>query len=209
MNGLHDLLFERAEEVIHSRADGSPGCMRRETGRLPPDLMAAYLLGTLNYQVENGGFRQWVTNGYCLDIYTIIRLLENKVRRPASMQLAITLRRVASYVDLYAMPRGAFGSYLKNCGDEKDLDVFDTPYYRLRDELRDEWENFFHRMLYGIKTDWDPVPRLVSGNLFQFREISDWGETSHLEISDVIDTDSIGTIEENNGLLSGTVYVGY
>ena len=209
MNGLHDMLFERAENIIHSEADAIQGGMRRAASRLPEHLTAAYLLGVLNYQVENGGFRQWATNGYCLDIYTIIRLLENRVRKPSSMQLAILLRKVASYVDLYAMPRGAFGSYLKNCGDEKELDQFDSPYYSLRDELTVEWENFFHKMLYGIKTQWEPTPQLVGGNVFWFREMGNCGGEPYTVVVDEADTLDIGVIEETNGLLSGAIYVGY
>lgn len=209
MNGLHDLLFERAEEILISKTDGTQDAVHWMMGKLPSSLSAAYLLGTLNYQVENGGFNQWITNGNCLDIYTIIRLLENVVRKPASMQLAVILRKITPYIDLFAARNGSFGNYLKNSTDEREFRKFDEPYYSLRNELHAEWEDFFHKMLYGVKTQWELVPRLVDCHLVAITDHADAYGGIGTEVECDIDPRVPISLEDNNGVLSGTIYVGY
>lgn len=58
----------------------------------------AYLLGTFNYQVENGGFSQWVNNGYAVHIDDLIDLLKDIGRRH-SLQIARWLAQLAEELD--------------------------------------------------------------------------------------------------------------
>ena len=82
----------------------------------------AVSLGNLNYQVENGGFAQWISNGYADAHYDFLMRLKKEVDEKKFSQLAQALKLVEisrSYDD----------------PDEKEfseeLDELDESYYRL------------------------------------------------------------------------------
>jgi hypothetical protein len=76
---LHQLLMDKAYNDERKRTDADPEStwsynrMVREASDLE---RMAVVLGNLNYQVENGGFNQWVDNGYCTHISDVKECLE-------------------------------------------------------------------------------------------------------------------------------------
>jgi hypothetical protein len=48
----------------------------------------AVFTGNLNYQVENGGFMQWVYNGYSECHYELVDILENHIKTESSIAVA-------------------------------------------------------------------------------------------------------------------------
>lgn len=100
----------------------------------PPERRAV-MIGNLNYQVENGGFAQWVDNGYCLCLRKLARFLTEL--RDAGCAEAGTLmedlNRLSKFLDLSKNDRGCFDSYWKKESrsrwgrDEEDSYGDDTP----------------------------------------------------------------------------------
>lgn len=93
----------------------------------------AVLLGNLNYQVENGGFCQWIDNGYGLRGLDVADVLE-RVRiapttpddaKPVIEELRVAIKKLMSYVDLNIKDRG-FNDYwlrdLRYLDDDYDAD---------------------------------------------------------------------------------------
>lgn len=76
-------LHEGCDEIFV--APSIPGMMRSPRQSeiaqvMPSKVNAAVLLGNLNYQVENGGFRQHADNGYIESVDAIITLFEGAVK---------------------------------------------------------------------------------------------------------------------------------
>jgi hypothetical protein len=86
---------------------------------LSPTHRGAYLLGCLIGQVRNGGFAQWVKNGYGL------RLRETReaalaVGTEYSQRAAAMLADLEPHVDLEAEDRGAGGLYFKMSDEQRE-----------------------------------------------------------------------------------------
>lgn len=124
---------------------------------------AAVVLGNLNYQVENGGFVQWISNGYCLNMNDLKRVLRKFLKwendgfadaKKNAQQVLDMLTEIEQIIDLDAEDRGCGGSYLINKDEDAGdgpgpwLDKFDTKFYSINEALfagLDAWfksENF-------------------------------------------------------------------
>lgn len=76
----------------------------------------AVLLGNLNYQVENGGFTQWVDNGYALkgqEVVLILRQLAEEENCPIANELADKIEQLLRFVNLGQKNQG-FSNYWKD-----------------------------------------------------------------------------------------------
>lgn len=100
----------------------------------------AVLLGTLNYQVENGGIMQWFDNGYGAHIEDVLDTLRC-VGTPRTLEL---------YEKLDGF-RVEYGNIQRTNSDDDDLCVgsesFDRFYYSnpFRDEYLQDVEDFLRR----------------------------------------------------------------
>jgi hypothetical protein len=71
----------------------------------------AIRLGNFNYQVCNGGYRQWADNGYILHIKELIEDLE-AINTEISLEIAKGLKPVVEHVNFDENEKGCFGEYL-------------------------------------------------------------------------------------------------
>lgn len=70
----------------------------------------AVLLGNLNYQVENGGWEQWVDNGYAIRYPEVLDAL-GEINTSLSNKVSSMIEELAPYIDESAKNRGFFGDY--------------------------------------------------------------------------------------------------
>lgn len=77
---------------------------------LPTLSAQAVVLGNLNYQVENGGFSQWVNNGYCLTAKFLIKTLE-EIGTQSSLAVICMINELIPYIDLEEKDSGCMGDY--------------------------------------------------------------------------------------------------
>lgn len=70
----------------------------------------AQLLAWLNYQVGNGGFRQWVDNGYGVYVNETIDVLA-LIGGEIAVDIAKMLMELEEYIDTSVENRGFFGNY--------------------------------------------------------------------------------------------------
>jgi len=114
----------------------------------------AVLLGNLNYQVENGGFRQWVDNGYALNAREIIAILMT-IGGPGSIKVAEMVKQIAKHVDLTKTKVGwsdYWKRYTNRFGESSDeptegeklAETLDNPFYDLQPEWHAEVAFFFN-----------------------------------------------------------------
>lgn len=119
---------------------------------------AAVVLGNLNYQVENGGFAQWIDNGYCLNIHIVKRVLEKFIKwendgfeesKKHAQKVIDMLAEIEQYIDLNKEDRGCMGSYLLNKDEDAEdemgemLNKYDAEYYAFSDFLFEGLEAWF------------------------------------------------------------------
>lgn len=106
----------------------------------------AQLLAGLNYQVQNGGFSQWVCNGYGQERWELVRVL-----RAIGTPRAAAVERMVLEIGRQLNDRpngGCFGDYLKNDtdrGHQKLADTcepFDTMYYAQNKEFEEDCERY-------------------------------------------------------------------
>ena len=128
---------------------------------LNPTEQIAVRLGNLNYQVGNGGFRQWVDNGYALHGRDVMADLDMVRRHPGTApeeaevlkQLIEKIGYLLGYVNLNAEDRGfanywysnsrRAGSVFDDEGEDEDrmtegaelADTYDTWYYDTFDSI--------------------------------------------------------------------------
>lgn len=131
----------------------------------------AVLLGNLNYQVCNGGFMQWIDNGYCLDIDELIDVVDTfeswaaangheRARRYAAELLSEMLLKIQPFIDTEAKDKGWLGSYLvddirgrRRRWDEDDGDdlwdrvaaltePMDSRFYEINKDLLSAWNDW-------------------------------------------------------------------
>lgn len=102
---------------------------------------AACVLGKLNQQVENGGFIQWVDNGYASESWDLLSEILPQMG-PASKEVLELCNEIMAYVD------DGEGSFREVENDEEWQEICDVS-DRLSDqfyELRDRW----HPEVYAL-----------------------------------------------------------
>ena len=101
---------------------------------LSPVLRTAVVLGNLNYQVENGGFSQWIFNGYYKSGRNYLRYIKVQIDQVKYPQLtkAIDLA-LSKYNDtfLYAMEDRGEDAEENEKEASMDLEELDDEYYKL------------------------------------------------------------------------------
>lgn len=95
---------------------------------LPAQQRMAVLIGNLNHQVENGGFAQWILNGYSNEAQEVRYVLRKIGTHAASNADNLILIALAAH---------------GQDGYDADLDKQDTAYYSLSDQLLADAESFF------------------------------------------------------------------
>ena len=75
---IHQKLMDKAyaDERTRANKDNNSWSYNRMVREASDLERLAVVLGNLNYQVENGGFNQWVDNGYCTHISDVKECLE-------------------------------------------------------------------------------------------------------------------------------------
>lgn len=105
----------------------------------------AVILGNLNYQVENGGFSQWVDNGYASD--SGVELLEILPEMgEASEKVGALVQSVLEHVDMGA-PKGSCDDHW----EEPQGDDFD---YNLHPGC--QAAKAADDLFYALQEDWHP-----------------------------------------------------
>lgn len=87
-------------------------------GACSPVERAAVLLGNLNYQVNNGGFMQWVDNGYALYIEEVMGLLK-RIGTPNAALILAQLEGLKPHLNLRALARGYGGDYWRQAEESR------------------------------------------------------------------------------------------
>lgn len=103
----------------------------------------AVLLGNLNYQVQNGGFDQWVFNGYASRGPEVVVLLE-LMQSPVAFELARRLPGLLDFVKPGKKSRGCFGDYWIDDDDVPTelMEELTDWFYGVNERFEEEVENF-------------------------------------------------------------------
>jgi len=106
---------------------------------LPTVERHAVLLGTMDGQVKNGGWKQWVGNGYATQLQMVLRVLK-QMGTDSAQKVVGMLRKLAPYIDSEMENRGTFHRYWKNGDgpDEDFLSALDDEYYALDEAFEKE-----------------------------------------------------------------------
>lgn len=114
----------------------------------------AVLLGNMNSQVQNGGFHQWVENGYATHIHEVVEALE-KLEGSAPLRVKKMLEKVEPYLNDCRENRGCMGNYLNlpswgSEGSDEEYDAMtsefnelDTDYYSFSKEFEEVVAGYF------------------------------------------------------------------
>lgn len=93
----------------------------------------AVLLDNLNYQVQNGGFNQWISNGYMTQQITQeIKIILYDMGTKQAQKVIEIIKDLEEYI--YDEPE-----------EEKyweEIEKFDNPYYEINDEFEEEIEHY-------------------------------------------------------------------
>lgn len=95
---------------------------------LPVDQKEAVLIGNLNYQVENGGFSQWFSNGYG-DHAAEVRLVLDRIGGHAAYTIT-NLILIACNI-------------WRDDKDDGDFDAQDQAFYKINDQLLADANTYF------------------------------------------------------------------
>ena len=128
----HQVLMDKAYADERKRANASADdswCYNRMIREGTELERLAVVLGNLNYQVENGGFNQWIDNGYCTGISDAKEALE-AIDTETCRKIIPMLEEVEKYLDDSVIDgtmesRGCGGHYFD---DEKCDTRTDTCY---------------------------------------------------------------------------------
>jgi hypothetical protein len=134
---------------------------------LTPLEQKAVVLGNLNYQVENGGFVQWVDNGYYLDSPLVIECLK-EIGTELALRVLAMVEDVLSETNPHATREGFGGKYwlceLEDRSrpywfndDDEDNDGYEEPthssfsnhdeeYYKINEQLMVEMEEYLTKL---------------------------------------------------------------
>lgn len=136
-----------------------------------PAQRKAILLGNFNYQVHNGGFMQWVDNGYGLHAQELLDVLE-QINTDLSKEVISLVKQIMPYIDFSQENRGWGDYWLKEeelhqryigCWEDEDEDLYeeedcqgsrvaqtlDSPYYKIADAFLEEAEAFLSARKVG------------------------------------------------------------
>lgn len=109
----------------------------------------AKLLGNLNYQVQNGGWSQWVGNGYAQNgNANRLKQILVAMAGPCAINVRGWLETICKYVDLNVGDRGCMGDYLKQHSESYEqsfqevCEPLDTEYYAQNDAFMAECETY-------------------------------------------------------------------
>lgn len=105
----------------------------------------AVLLGNLNYQVGNGGFDQWVSNGYATHGEDVIEVLQ-LMATPIATELVERLPDLLDFVDLDQDNRGC-DDYWKDPEDipSEMMDELANWFYSVNEQFEEEVEEFLSK----------------------------------------------------------------
>lgn len=169
MNDAYDRWQDKNDDEILNYED-----MITKTSRLS---QIAVLLGNLNYQIGNGGFEQWVDNGYAQNGEEVLKALR-EVGSPLSKKVSKWVETVLDYVNLDERNTGAGGNYWIDEGYEYEEECWEEEHY---DEDSDEvWyeEECSENEVWvesGGRAVADPLDsRFYAINDEFMEEVSDW-----------------------------------
>ena len=132
-------------DAAYDRWEKNPAWSKKDFwANIGPLELEAVCMGNLNYQVENGGFRQWVGNGYCTpETLFIIRRVLVRLGSPTAQQVLDLLDEVARIVETYGsedeMDEYDFEQYVE------EMDPLDGRFYQLNKQLMEELEAYFRK----------------------------------------------------------------
>jgi hypothetical protein len=125
---IHQLLMDKAyaDERTRANTDGNNWSYNRMLSEATDIERLAVVLGNLNYQVENGGFNQWVDNGYCT-AYPDVEEALTAINTETSKKVYDMLIEVGKYLDDSVLDgsthsQGCGGWYFddEKCGRDTD-----------------------------------------------------------------------------------------
>lgn len=115
----------------------------------------AVLIGNLKGQVNNGGYQQFICNGYALHARQTRDIL-NEIGAEACLKVAKMLDEIIPYIDFNTNDKGCFGSYFKKnvnedklCDEGGLLDCLDDQFYGIGDIFKKEVEEYFQGLVKG------------------------------------------------------------
>lgn len=99
----------------------------------------AVLVGKLNQQVTNGGFIQWIDNGYAVLVGELFGILA-EVNTPATLEALRIAREVVGDIESLGGRNGDDLSIPNSCygdswDDEIDFDDQDTAFYQVNEQM--------------------------------------------------------------------------
>ena len=112
-------LFTKAAGYLTAQSALVPELPCDELEILSAQERAALLLGNLLGQVRNGGFRQWIGNGYGLRLRET-RAVAAAIGTELSEMVVGMLDDLEEFIDLDAENRGAFGMYFRMTPEQKE-----------------------------------------------------------------------------------------
>ena len=119
MKELHQALMTQAYNRWNTKEVNSHKEMRATSSEAE---LVAVVLGNLNYQTENGGFNQWVSNGYCTAYQSIIEALNN-IDTKTSLKVKEMVEEVGKFLSEEVLDGTCTDSGMS--GDYYDTDKLD------------------------------------------------------------------------------------
>jgi len=110
MTDTHQKLMNEAYDRWQKEGDLGGLNYNEFISRLDKPHRNAVLLGNLNYQVQNGGFRQWVGNGYATEAHQILDLLK-KIGTETALKVSNMIEQLMPFLEEGLTSRGFCGSY--------------------------------------------------------------------------------------------------
>ena len=138
---LHQELMNQAHDIWNKKID--KGELGELLIRLNFHQKVAFLTGKLNYQVENGGFSQWICNDYSKNsdqLLIVLGLINTEASKKVSnMVLDILSISKGSHSDGHDEFNGAMDSY-------------STSYYKISNQFMKDVEDFLYKEIgLGVK----------------------------------------------------------
>lgn len=139
--GYHDAILEVLYATWHEHKEWRYSDMVHYARLVYGEIAEfAVLMGTFNYQVNNGGFSQYEENGYASDYPRLLKLYEKL--------LPDTEFHIKTLAFLKSAPEPEYASTHYTDEDYNDeyyqvYDEFDSTYYSIGDELMAKLEMFF------------------------------------------------------------------
>lgn len=123
----------------------------------PIEKVAVYC-GNLNYQVENGGWIQWIDNGLAVCANELEHILINVINTDTSKHVAHLMVDILSHYDCVEKAREILdNSYELDCSGEDLLDIprfdyEDDMYYdKYSEQFMKDVEEYLKREAYALK----------------------------------------------------------